>query len=237
MSLVPWQDYVPVPAAAQAAPAGAALFDTTPPQGAALNSYHVMIVCPGAARTGAGGIVELPICDMTLQGIRYPGQQDAYAGLNGLCYLGTLNGWTGEDTMQLIENLAAVRDTITAFGKAEVYSLACHGIFPEDPNNPGEFLPDPACSCASFVEHCFETAGRGHDIVDKDAVPSLHAEQLWDLLVHGHPYEQLTAERVLRKWGLKTSGPWPVLLPAYQIRAFATGSIPYAPTMGDHPYP
>jgi hypothetical protein len=56
--------------------------------------------------------------------------------------------------------------------------------------------------------------------------------------MRGTPYDGKDAGEKIVEWGLSGAGPWRVLLPAYQMRAFqqVEGALPYTPNAADHPF-
>ena len=198
-----------------------------------------MLIREGSAQSGPGHSVRLPICDMTLGGIRYPDDQPApFHKLRPGCHVGILPELDAESAQEAVEAIRSLISDPSVSGDRGIYSLATHGIFEEDPNAPGEFIAGVRCSCASLVEWCYEQIGKDADLISEAVVPEQTAEQLWQKLMRGAPFNAEEAAERLVGWGLSGPGPWRVLLPAYQMRAFqqARGILPYAPTLEDHPY-
>lgn len=219
-------------------PAGSVLFDITLPPGA-IRSYHVMIIRDGMTRTSSDGVVELPISDMTGRTtlIRWP-DQDSWHSLHPDCFIGYFPELTAEETREALEELWSLRSDPKATG-GEFYTLASHGVWQEDPNASGNDLPGIRCSCASLIEYCYEQIARKVDLVNADRVPKVTAEELWNLVGDGGPFGPVIA-RIMRGLGLEGEGPWAVLLPAYQMCAFADSLdnlSNYQPALNHHPYP
>ena len=215
--------------------AGTVIFDTRLLEG--IRCYHAMLVRPGAARSTEDGRSEVPVSDMTSRGIRWP-EDDFWHTLHEDCYVGVFPEVDGETIREVIEEMRALRRDPDAIGTPEVYTVACHGIHEVAPNDPTHFLPGIHCSCASLIEYCYEQVGENLDLVREATVPLLDAENLWRLLVPGSPFTPRVRRILARTCGLTDEGPWPVLLPAYQMRAFANGfaQLPHNAALEDHPY-
>jgi hypothetical protein len=214
--------------------AGTVLFDITRP-GGNFRSYHVMLVRDGITQTGSSGKIEVPISDMTGKQIQWP-DHNAWHELHTECFAGYFPELTMEQTREALEELCRLRRTQTATGP-EFYTLATHGILQDDPNAPGNPGVSISCSCASLIEHCYEKSGV--DLVRADRVPPITAEKLWSLVGNGTAFRGVHRD-ILARWGLVGDGPWPVLLPAYQMRAFdapLSSLSEYQPVPEHHPYP
>lgn len=224
-------------------PVGAVLFDTTLPLGK-FHSYHVMMVSAESISLPHGGVA-LPVSDMTggeRHGklVRWP-DTNAVHELHPECFIGYFPELTADQTREALEELRALRDSPNAT-ENEFYTLATHGVWVESPNNPGNYSTGIRCSCASLIEYCYAQTQSEVDLVREDRVPRLSKEDLWILAGPGTP---MTNENrgefsvLLRALGLKGDGPWPVLLPAYQMHAFSRKlkDLPdYHPHPEHHPY-
>ncbi len=113
------------------------------------------------------------------------------------------------------------------------YDLGPHTLFEADPNDEDQHGALVRASCASFVEHCYETIEV--DLVDEGSVPVVTIEELADKIGEN----PRVMERQFRMAGMEMDWPCPVLLPAYQMRAFEEGlqGCPRSPSLDDHPYP
>ncbi len=215
--------------------AGTVLFETRDLARDLPHCYHVMLVSHGTAQSGPAGTVNIPICDMTLGGIRYP-QEECTHKLRSSCYFGYLPALSPESTRQAIEALYSLTPTPTAVGQPETYTLGTHGIHAEDPNAPGEYLTGIHCSCASLIEWCYECIDSNIDLVSESHIPAVSIQNLWEKFMRGLPFDSEEAEQKAAEWGLEGTGPWKILFPAYQMEAFRRETIPHRASMEDHPY-
>lgn len=113
----------------------------------------------------------------------------------------------------------------------EDYSLSYHGI-EEEVNAPGSGTILRA-SCASFLEDAYQSIRV--DLVDEGSVPTVSFEELCNTLRISPRLEQRPGSK-LRE--LRQALPAPVLLPAYQMRAFEKPfeELPHQADRTDHPY-
>lgn len=222
-------------------PAGAVLFDITLP-GEQFRSYHAMLVRLDSSHTLRDGLVKMPVSDMTNDGLRWP-EDDHWHTMHPDCFIAWFPELDVEETHEVIEELHRLRldPRIT---DRDYYTLARHGVWKEDPNAPGNVTPGIACSCASLVEHCYESIADPVDLVGSDQVPLVSAKELWDKVGIGE--YRPGVGKVLERLGLKAESNdpqpprWPVLLPAYQMRAFDRSLSElesYVPELDHHPYP
>ena len=150
-------------------------------------------------------------------------------------------GWFNEVSDEHYEGISAETRRIGRLMLSDArlgssYDLGPHGMDeePQDPNDPDERTRHFRASCASFLEHCYEAVKV--DLVDAAHVPVIHSEQQLATVL------QQAARAVninLRRLGVQPAWPCRILLPAYQMRAFAKpfGRLPHRPALTDHPFP
>lgn len=237
MALEQWQ-----PGAWHNLQEGQALFDTTV-EGRPLQTYHAMLVSAqrGEALTAAEG----PCVRVThmMPPLVFGERPEATWPVSTKTYQGYLPEFEEEnyrrvsDAMRDVEGRAA-----TAEGNDNHYSLASFGVDVPDPNNPGQFLDAPHCSCASLVQSCYQKAGV--TLVRRESLPNYTAAEILEQFCRRDPTGQPElSEKIVRrqlgKWGLpKDEESWPLLLPAQQMRAFQkqTHELPHQANKGDHPF-
>lgn len=195
-------------------------------------TYHAMLVVSKFVDPENGAQVR--ICHMAPP----LGFGDQPGDVHHLCeysYVGALDRLTTRHYQQLLAAAYSLRGSATnANGSYGTYWLGTHGVDVDDPNDRGSFLLAPHCSCASLVEWCYEQIGV--DLVNSADLPAYSALEVRDLFC---PW--ISEERVLKtvgSFGLSGDGPWQLLLPAQQMRAFAapSESLPYLASKGDHPW-
>ena len=214
---------------------GAVIFDTTLPS-PFFRCYHAMLIRPGAARSTPEGKTSVPISDMTTAGINWP-EKEQWHELHEQCYVGDFPEADRDLLRSVVEELRGLRRDPQAAENDGVYSLATHGVYKKSPNDPNAFLPGIYCSCSSLIEHCYEQASKNLDLVREESVPLVDAKKLWTQ-ISSRAYNSSRVLTMLNDLGLPGTGPWHVLLPAYQMRAFAKGlsSLPHDAGIEDHPY-
>jgi len=203
-TMAPWQDFCE----------GQVLFDVRngPP-------YHAAVVINtdnydlddgrgqvGLAHMMRGGLLyNHPLHLLTLSPSVYRG------------YFGELDVPFYKTVIEYLDRLKGRADSLRIDAE---YWLASHGVDEisiPDPDEPRESLPVLRCSCASFVEWCYSQAGT--DLVKAGTERAYGFDEVNTLFnPHSRPEEEFRAK--IASWGLEGEGPWPILLPASQMRAF-----------------
>lgn len=195
-------------------------------------SYHAMLVVTKAVDPEIGAQVR--ICDMAPP-MRFGDQMTDVHHLGEYSYVGSLDHLTTRHYQQVLAAAYSLRGRPpNANGSYGTYWLGTHGVDVEDPNDPGSFLLAPHCSCASLVEWCYEQIGV--DLVSARHLPAYSASEVRDLFCPWMSKERLL--KSLGSVGLSGDGPWQLLLPAQQMRAFASDpeTLPYRSSKADHPW-
>lgn len=193
-------------------------------------TYHAMLVASETIDATRGFRVR--IADMGPP-LRF-GDEPTERRLHGQdYYVGWLNELDDEDYQQVLAAAHSLRGRPpSAQGMAGSYWLGTHGVEITDPNDEDGTFATPHCSCASLVEWCFSKAGR--DLVQESTLPLYSAEEINTTFCPYLPNVDEVREQ-LAIWGLGGAGPWPLLLPAQQMKAFQNG-CPYRASKGDHPW-
>lgn len=207
---------------------GYVLFSTSVP------SYHAMIVRENSHATATAGLA-IPVYHISPP-LGEPQSLDGHHTPDEQTYLGFLDVLDEEDCRQIVEAVRQLGRNLSSVRLS--YGLDTHSTVFNDPNRRGRQRTKMRFSCASFVESCYEHIGA--DLVDEKSVVPIGDAAVWEAFYSADTYSAESAAALTRKVGLRQPGPWPVLLPASQMRAFAQlrtdCAHAYRATHGDHPY-
>ena len=208
---------------------GAVLFDADPRL--SVRCYHAAIVAAGndALTLEIGKPISVHEMDRELRfGTKKREQQPV---VTEHTYLGSLSGPDSTEKMlrvlRVISRLA--HTLVPRRAKRARYSLGSPSLVPLPAVDGQPTSWEGRFSCVSFVEWCYTEAGQ--DLVDDDRLPKLDGEQIaWLFEFSDRPplTKKTEIETFLAKRGLEpTQGPWPILLPGYQMRAFFEERLPH----------
>lgn len=197
-------------------------------------TYHAMLFVEHVVNPHLG--TQVRICDMAPP-MHFGGPREVHR-LTQQSYAGSFEDLSREEHRQALGAALQIRwraPSAQDFNESCEYCLSTHGVEIDDPNDDGASILRVRCSCSSLVEWCY---GRiGVDLVRADTLPMYSEEEL-----HAKFYPESDDDSLknqLQSYGLTGAGPWPVLLPAYQMKAFqkqTTTQLPYDGVATDHPW-